>query len=290
MCIVTISRQSYTRAKEVAEKVARELGFECISREVLIEASEEFNVPEIKLLRAVRDAPSVLERFTFGKERYVAYIQAALLERLQRDKVVYHGLAGHHFVRGISHALRVRLIGDREDRVKLVMRRPEVFEQAASAMNGISRDGLSYPARHPRISKAKALRILEESDEARRKWSLHLYGIDADDPSLYDLVIQFGRLSPNDTVDMICRTARLDRFQATPRSRGAMEDLVLAARVKAKLVDRFPRVSVTTKKGVVYIGLEGGSSGDEKTIRDTVSEMPGVKKIDMNVYPLMTPD
>ena len=65
MSIVTISRESYTQAKEVAERVAQALGFECISREVLIEASETFNVPEIKLLRAIRDSPSVLDRFTF---------------------------------------------------------------------------------------------------------------------------------------------------------------------------------------------------------------------------------
>ena len=63
MSIVIISRGSYSRGKEVAEKVAQELGYECISRDVLIEASEDFHVPEIKLLRAIRDAPSLLDRF-----------------------------------------------------------------------------------------------------------------------------------------------------------------------------------------------------------------------------------
>ena len=52
MPIVTISRESYTRAKDVAEKVAEKLGFQCVSREILIEASEEFNVPEVKLLQS----------------------------------------------------------------------------------------------------------------------------------------------------------------------------------------------------------------------------------------------
>ena len=126
----------------------KKLGFECISREVLIEASEEFNVPEIKLLRAIRDAPSILDRFTFGKERYNAYIQAALLEHFQRDNVVYHGLAGHYFVRGISHVLKVRIIGEKEDRVKLVMEREEVFEQAAIAMEGLPVEGFTRPGRH----------------------------------------------------------------------------------------------------------------------------------------------
>ncbi|MEJ2224653.1 MAG: cytidylate kinase family protein, partial [Syntrophobacterales bacterium] len=75
MAIITISRGSYSRGKEVAEKVAARLGYECISRDVLLEASEQFHIPEIKLVRAIHDAPSILERFTHGKERYVSYIK-----------------------------------------------------------------------------------------------------------------------------------------------------------------------------------------------------------------------
>ena len=86
MAIVTISRGSYTKGKEIAEKVAEKLGYECCSRDVLLEASEEFNIPEIRLVRALHDAPSVLERFTHGKERYVAFIQQALLELLRYSR------------------------------------------------------------------------------------------------------------------------------------------------------------------------------------------------------------
>src|SRR4030067_3303618 len=101
MPIVTISRGSYSKGKEVAEKVAQRLGYDCISRDILVEASEHFNIPEIKLVRALHDAPSVLERFTYGKERYLAYIESAFLERVQMDNVVYHGLAGHFFLKGV---------------------------------------------------------------------------------------------------------------------------------------------------------------------------------------------
>ncbi|MBP9598542.1 MAG: cytidylate kinase family protein, partial [Desulfobacter sp.] len=73
MSVITISRGSYSRGKEVAEKVASELGYECISRDILLEASEEFNIPEIRLIRALHDAPSVLERYTHGRDRYVSY-------------------------------------------------------------------------------------------------------------------------------------------------------------------------------------------------------------------------
>ena len=79
MAIITISRGSYSRGKEVAERVAQKLGYQCYAREVILEASKEFNIPEIKLVKAIHDAPSILERFSYGKEKFIAYFQSALL-------------------------------------------------------------------------------------------------------------------------------------------------------------------------------------------------------------------
>ena len=265
MPIVTISRGSYSRGKDIAEKVAQRLGYECISREVLVEASKEFNVPEVKLLRAIRHAPHCLDQFSFGKERYIAYIQAALLAHLQRDNVVYHGMAGHYFVTGVSHVLKVRILAEMQDRVKVVMER-----------EGISQD--------------KALRVLKTIDEARRRWSLHLYEIDTNEPSLYDLVIHVKKLSVDDAVDMICFSVGLDAFQATSQSHQAMNDLVLAARVKASLIERHPRVNVAAADGAIFVTLEGAGLGEEKEIRDAVGQIPGIERIEIDLRPFATPD
>jgi cytidylate kinase len=289
MSVVTISKQSYSRGKEVAEKVAQKLGFECLSGEVLSEASDEFDVPEIELLRAVRDRPSILDQFTFGKERYSAYFQAALLHRLQSDNVVYHGLAGHYFVREVSHVLKVRIIGKLEDRVELVLKRESIFEQAASSMSGMPRQSPAGP-RGRRMSKDDALRVLERSDEARGKWGLHLYGIDTHDPTLYDLVIHLDHLSIEEAAEVICFAARLDRFQATAQSRQVMDDLALAAQVRGKLIERYPRIRVAARQGVVHIALEGGTAAEEKAIRETVEQIPEVKQIETDLYPFTTPD
>jgi hypothetical protein len=67
MSIITISRGSYSYGREVAEKVARRLGYSCISREAIVGASEEFNIPEIKLTRALHDTPSISIASLTGK-------------------------------------------------------------------------------------------------------------------------------------------------------------------------------------------------------------------------------
>jgi hypothetical protein len=50
MPIIAISRGSYSRGSEVANRIAELLGYKCISREILIQASNTFNIPEIKLV------------------------------------------------------------------------------------------------------------------------------------------------------------------------------------------------------------------------------------------------
>src|SRR4030042_3117489 len=96
---ITISRGSYIYGKEIAEKVAARLKYECVGRDARLDASEIFNIPEIKLVEAIHDAPSILGRFTYGKERYISYIQAALLNKMQKDNIVYHGLDRDFFLK-----------------------------------------------------------------------------------------------------------------------------------------------------------------------------------------------
>jgi cytidylate kinase len=207
MSVITISRGSYYRGKEVAEKLAKKLGYECISREILLEASEEFNIPEIKLIRAIQDAPSILDRLTRQKEKYVAFIRATLLKHVQKDNVVYHGLFGHFFLQDIPHILKVRIVGDLEARVA----------------DEVKREG---------ISADKAREILLRDDQERRKWALYLYGADSWDATLYDLVIHLKTITVDDAVDLISRVLQMPGFQTTPQSQEAIDNLMEAARME----------------------------------------------------------
>jgi cytidylate kinase len=207
MSIITISRGSYYRGKEVAEKLAEKLGYECISREILLEASEEFNIPEIKLIRAIHDAPSILERLTRQKEKFVAFIRATLLKHVQKDNVVYHGLFGHFFLQDIPHVLKVRIVGDLEARVA----------------DEVKREG---------ISPDKAREILLRDDEERRKFALYIYGADWWDATLYDLVIHLKTITVDDAVNLLTHVVQLPGFQTTPQSQEAINNLLEAARLE----------------------------------------------------------
>ena len=69
----------------MSEKVAARLGYQCLSREVILDASELYHIPEIKLVKAIHDAPSILERFGHSQSRFVAYYQSALARNVQKQ-------------------------------------------------------------------------------------------------------------------------------------------------------------------------------------------------------------
>ena len=266
MSIITISRGTYTGGKEIAEKLANRLGYKCISREVLLEASTQFNIPEVKLIRALHDSPSVLSRFTHGKVKYVAFIRKALLESVRGGDVIYHGLAGQFLLQEVPHVFRVRIVANLEDRIKEEMRREDISEE-------------------------KARYILKKDDDERRKWSLSLYGIDTSDISLYDMVIHIGKLTVGDAVDILANAAVLPQFRPTDESANILNNLVLAAKARAKLVDQSPTVKVDCKDGCVYVNIAGPPTHQDQVaaqVNSLLRNIDGIREIKTTVTPSLT--
>jgi len=212
MSVIVISKGSYSHGNEVATRVAQELGLDCISRDILIGTSKQFNISELRLLRAIEDAPSFLEKYTFGREKYIKYIKAAILNELAKGKIIYHGFAGHFLVRDIAHVLKVRIIADMEERIAYMMKREN-------------------------LSKEDAAQLVTKVDEERTKWSLKLYGIDNWDCRLYDLVINIGKVTLDHAVDLICQTVQLKAFQPTAESQKQIEKRAREALLEAESPD-----------------------------------------------------
>jgi cytidylate kinase len=268
MSIITISRGSYSRGKEVAEKLAKALNYECISREIILEASEHFNIPELKLVRAIHDAPTILDRFTSGKERFIAFFRATLLNFLQRDNIVFHGLASHLFLQQFPHVLKVRISANLEDRVREEMRREN-------------------------ISAEEARMVLVSDDQERRKWTQQLFGQDPWNAQLYDMILHIGNLRVDHAVSIILHALEQPCFKSTPESRRMLADEALSAQVEAALIKTFPKVMVDSGNGDVFVNVRG-SLADEKNITEKVKrlagDIDGVRNIRVNIVPFMVED
>lgn len=260
MSIITVSKGSYGYGTEVAEKLAEKLGYKCVSRKVLLDASHQFNIPEIKLVKAIKDPPSFLDRIFLGKEKYIAYVRSALLKRIEKDNIVYHGFAGHFFVRDVPNVCKIRIIADMEYRIRKV----------------VAREG---------VSPSNAKKAIGKVDEARRKWGLHLYGIDTSDADLYDMVFKVDNMNAENVVDVISNIVQLPCFQMSPEAREYLDNLSLEYEIKANLVEKFPTTRyVSAKEGRVTVIIETTLKDKEKVgteMEGTLRGIDGVKELDI---------
>ena len=264
MSIITISRGSFSKGKEVAEKVAENLQYHSVSREVILEASKDFQIPQNRLDQAIHDAPSIIQRLTSEKQRYIAYVAAEILAHFKDDNVVYHGLAGHFFANNISHLLKVRIIADMEDRIAALMEKDH-------------------------LDRGQAAAFLEQDDHDRKSWSHQIYGVDTSDNKLYDLVIHIGKLTVDNAVNIICQTAKMPQFKAKPpQSQRMIEDLALSARVKALLINDHPTCDVTSDGGALVIAVRVSRNTDAmlaEALENKVMKIRGVVSASIRLIP-----
>lgn len=274
MAIVTISRGSYTLGKQVAEKLGERIDYEVISREGLISASKEFNIPEIKLKKVFYNAPSVLERFTYGKEKYLAFIRTKILEHLAKDNVIYHGLAGQAFVQeSVDHKLAIQVRANFEDRVKR-------YIEYLKKDEGID------------ISEEQARYRLHKDDEERHKWSTYVTGFNPSDPANYDLIYNASKLKVDDIVESIAQFLNLPYFQTTTESQKKIEQLMKAAKVKSVIVYDLPTAEVSCQDNIAYVTVNADLSQEKKIeniVKEKVSTIKGIEDIKVYVTPPAAP-
>lgn len=245
MSIVTISRGPYSQGKKVAESLSEELNYECISREILLEASNSFNIPEVKLVRALHDAPSIFDHFQAGKKQYLDYFKSAFYTHMLKDNIVYHGHAGHFFLQNMSHVLKVRLNAHMSDRIKEEIRRERCTEEMA-------------------------MRQLKKDDLERQRWSMQMYGKDCRDSRLYDIVLYVDALSVPDIVDILAKTVRKEHFRKTEASFEELKKRSLEAGVKAMATSVSPdaEVQLVADSSVELSHLTGSLKNDAEFRKD----------------------
>ena len=201
MSVITISRGSFSGGKTLAECLAAKLGYRCIGRETIVERAAASGASHEELLSALLNPPGFLERFQHKRYRYLALFQAALAEEVKNGKVVYHGNAGHLMLKGAAAVLRIRIIAPTEMRLAMVQERLK-------------------------LTGKEALDYIQKTDEGRRKWVRYLYGVDWDDPALYDLVLNLEHINTEEAcgvIDALASSAEVLRaFSGMPSRVGGL--------------------------------------------------------------------
>jgi len=125
------------------------------------------------------------------------------------------------------------------------------------------------------MSEKEATRYVKKLDVQLRKWTEFLYGVDWQDPSLYDVVLNVDRVGVEGTADTIVHMTELPPFQPNEESRKALDDLLLSSTVWSALTGD-PR----TRSANVRVAADGADvlitgSADNAKALDAISEVAG---------------
>ena len=201
--VITIARQLASGGSYIGRLVANRLGYAYIDRQILEQAARELGVEEAEI--ANRDGrlqsfwEKTLASFAMGAPvgtysppplRWITDEQLAevsrrlIIELATREPCVVLGRGGFHLLRDRSRVLNIMVHAPLEFRVE-------------RAMN-------LYNAR----SKSEALKMIEQSDQDRRRYVRTFTGCDWFDSRNYHLTIDTGKVDFTTAEEMIVSLAR----------------------------------------------------------------------------------
>lgn len=260
---ITIFHGNFVHSREISTTVAEVLGYELVfDQDLIAKASERFNIAANKITRAVYEKPSAFDKFTHEKARCVAYLKSVMASDLARENVIYYGFLGHLIPESVSHVLKVCLIADRKARL-----------QVAQATG---------------LSEKEAQKAILKHDESCTFWTDHLFHKDPWDASLYDIIIPTDKKERAECVDIIVKSVNNEILRPTEKSRQAVTDFVLAARVELALAKAGHSMKVTADQGAVTIVIEKNVimlSRLEDELKQIASEVEGVTAVYTKVGP-----
>jgi osmotically-inducible protein OsmY len=263
MGLITISRGTFGGGKAVAELLAKRLGYVNLSREVVSgEAAERYEIPDEQMLHSISELPGNFRLGESEHRRNMAYFRMIILERAVKSPTVYHSHGGHLILSGISGFMRVRINAGIECRIKYAIQERNIDYKSASA-------------------------LITAIDQKRKQWSQEVWGVEWNEPSLYDLVLNLDQLSVEGAVEIISTASTLPEFADSPAHRQVLEDELLKARIWVELIKNSHtqrvRININVTSGQVTFTGDVSSNKMKDAIIATAAEIHGVDKVINNL-------
>ncbi len=259
MGIVAFTRELGSLGTFIAEELARRRGYRFVRREILEEAARVAPVTEDELTRLIESPPGLWERLSLPARRHFYHVAARVLEYAQGDDVVILGRWSTMLLRGVRHAVRVRVCAPLPLRVERLADRLGVSRQDAQA-------------------------LAERYDQGVRARIRQFFDVEWEDSDLYDLVINTERVTVEQGCQLIEHLLDSPEFHPDEASRQEVRDRALAARVQEALKSdhRLGHVDlhVTARGGTVILQGVVFEAEERRAVLEVVGAVSGVAQVE----------
>jgi len=260
MAVIAISQQIGSRGIELGELAARELGYRFQTGEQLIaETARRFNVSAEQIKWFDVRAPHFWERKN-ESGYYAAYYRAVFLQEAAQDRIVVAGRGSAHFLPEGGCGVRVRTMASVADRVKQV-------------------------AKDEKLAAAAAEKRVRDFDTEVKARTHTLFGLDIDDPAIYDLVINTARLPLATYANTLAALATNIDSEGVADRMKCMRDTAIAAQVHAALIAhpkiRDVQMSVNCSAGCVRVSGPGLVPPWDELVMGVAQTIEGVASVEV---------
>ncbi len=260
MSLITISRGTFSGGRDLATRLADELGYAYLTQEELSADASKAAVPVGRLRDAMLRPPREYERVIIERDQYLTCLTMTLCEKALAGDLVYFGHLGHMLLPKVPNILRVRVLADMEYRIRAV-------------------------AKNMGYSRHEAKEHIEWVDMTRDKWVRFLYGVDWHDPLHYDIVINLAHTGLDAAVSAVQSMARQDEFIFSGHADNALHDMHLAAKIHFSLLSDERTlgrdIHVTANGGYVTVVYHPRSADSARHVETVLDGMPEIH--DLNV-------
>jgi cytidylate kinase len=223
MPVIAMTREMGSGGREVAHLVATKLGLTLILHELVEhDLAEHMHVRESAIHNRLEGGATLRERWQVGSRRLARYTAEEVLELAARGNVLIRGWGACVVLKDVPHVARIRICAPMEVRERAVM----------------ARAGLS--------DLSVARREIQRNDAAHKRTLHAVYGVDRENPLLYDLMLNTDRLSTEACAKLVCHLVESPEFRETEAALATLKDKALEAHVCIKLREHFiPGMGVT---------------------------------------------
>lgn len=258
MPIIAITREMGSLGKDVAQGLGEALGLPVIYHEVIDCLADRMRVRKSHVVRLLDGSAGLLERLTADKTSLAIFSADEIFAIASRGGAVIRGWGATHLLREVPHAVCVRVCAPFEVRKRRMMER-------------LGSDDAACIGEEIRVN-----------DEAHGAIMRRNFDVQWSDAEHYDVVLNTQRVNIDECIDELLALSRAPQFEETERSRQKLDDLALAARVRAALrrapETRAARVLVSSDVGRVL--LSGAANTDEMlAFVEVAAAVPGVRDV-----------
>lgn len=260
MPVITITREMGTLGKDVAAGLSDALDVPVIYNEIVDHLADRMRVRKSHVIRLLDGKAGLLERLAADKTSlFVHSADEVIAMALQGNGAIIRGWGASHLLRAVPHVVCVRVCAPLELRKRRMMERLSTEDEADIRTE------------------------IQHNDEAHAAIVRRHFGVEWTDPAHYDLVLNTERVSIGECVDQVLALLRSPGFEETDRTHRQLEDLALAARVRAALLrapeTRDKKIHVTSEGGRVTLWGFKRSTDEKLSFVEVASAVAGVRDV-----------